>query len=284
MNNCDIDNWPSDQDSNEFILSILVIEIMQTSEPNLKAKRTQKLEQLWNQGKIKIIGDCQALDKPARPQSVQIVPPSHTPNRANKISMLHSLVHIENWAIDLSLDILVRFNSQHTLPHSFFTEWIRIAAEEAKHYTILCNRLIEQGSYYGALPAHDGLWESAMETQHSLLARLAIEHMVHEARGLDVNPKTVARFRSSGDKQTAELIEIIFKDEITHVAAGLRWFQYLCLQSNPPLNPIEEFHNIVKSHFKGSLKPPFNEEARTAAGMTPEWYLPLTAIKVNSKK
>ena len=44
-------------------------------------------------------------------------------------------------------------------------------------------RLEAMGSHYGALPVHDALWHSAEATAHSLPARLAVEHCVHEARG-----------------------------------------------------------------------------------------------------
>lgn len=41
---------------------------------------------------------------------------------------------------------------------------------------------------------------------------------------------------------------------------------------------IEKFHEIVRTYFRGPLKPPFNEAARKAAGFGPHWYEPL-AVK-----
>ncbi|KAJ0807710.1 hypothetical protein HanLR1_Chr00c1122g0791011 [Helianthus annuus] len=169
-------------------------------------------------------------------------------------AIVHSLVHSESWAIDLSWVLYSRTSSR--------------------------SRLEELGSYYGALPAHDGLWDSAVATSKDLFARLAVEHCVHEAGGLDVLPTTISRFRNGGDNQTAELLEkVIYPEEITHCAAGVKWFKYLCSRSRGGEESddevINKFHEVVRSYFRGPLKPPFNESARRAAGFGPQWYEPL---------
>lgn len=66
------------------------------------------------------------------------------------------------------------------MPREFFTDFVKVAQDEGRHFTLLAARLQELGSFYGALPAHDGLWDSAIATSGDLLARLAIEHCVHE--------------------------------------------------------------------------------------------------------
>ena len=124
----------------------------------------------------------------------------------------------------------------------------------------------EMSSYFGALPVHNGLWQSANETKSSLLARLAIIHMVHEARGLDVHPQTRQRFDNGNDLKSVELLDLLYKDEITHVAAGIRWFQYVCDKDN--LEYIQTFHDLVRQYFSSYLKPPFDTEGRTTAGMS----------------
>jgi uncharacterized ferritin-like protein (DUF455 family) len=206
----------------------------------------------------------------------------------NRITLLHSLAHIESYAIDLSWDIIARFYSTKVgsedqnaefgepLPTEFFDDWVRIAGEEASHFNIWAARLKFLGSHYGALPGHDGLWESASSTADTLLARLSIVHCVHEARGLDVAPTTLARLRAAGDEDSAALLEGIFEQEITHVAAGVRWIKYLCEKNH--IEPIPAFHAIVRERFRGNLKPPFNTEARARAGFTEEWYGPLAAV------
>ncbi|GER51232.1 3-oxoacyl-[acyl-carrier-protein] synthase-likeprotein [Striga asiatica] len=216
-------------------------------------------------------------------------------------AIVHSLVHTESWAIDLSWDIIARFGKEESMPRDFFTDFVKVAQDEGRHFTLLAARLKELGSFYGALPAHDGLWDSATATSKDLLARLAVEHCVHEARGLDVLPTTISRFRKGGDEKTAELLEkVIYPEEITHCAAGIKWFKYICMRSknasmaldsiaseqiaetvgddNMQFEVIEKFHAIVRAFFRGPLKPPFNESARRAAGFGPEWYEPL-AVK-----
>ncbi|KAL8050592.1 hypothetical protein ABFX02_06G090500 [Erythranthe guttata] len=210
-------------------------------------------------------------------------------------AIVHSLVNTESWAIDLSWDIIARFGKQESMPRDFFTDFVKVAQDEGRHFTLLAARLEELGSSYGALPAHAGLWDSAIATSKDLLARLAIEHCVHEARGLDVLPTTISRFRNGGDEKTAELLEkVIYPEEITHCAAGVKWFKYIYLRSkNPALDSdfevseeseaevIQKFHETVRAFFRGPLKPPFNEAARKTAGFGPQWYEPL-AVKAFS--
>eukprot|EP00189_Rhodosorus_marinus_P014030 CAMPEP_0184746748 /NCGR_PEP_ID=MMETSP0315-20130426/9278_1 /TAXON_ID=101924 /ORGANISM="Rhodosorus marinus, Strain UTEX LB 2760" /LENGTH=269 /DNA_ID=CAMNT_0027219471 /DNA_START=52 /DNA_END=861 /DNA_ORIENTATION=- len=256
-------------------------EILLTSDPDLKASRTINTVEDWTSRRIPEIGVCKVPDKPAEPLGVQLVDPWKVPKRgkggteATRISSLHSLCHIEQVAVNLAWDIVARFADQD-LPRAFYDEWVRVAGEEAKHYKILSERLQELDSKYGSLPAHNRLWESATETADSLEARLAIVHMVHEARGLDIHPKTVDRFRSSGDLRSVSLLEdVIYPDEITHVQAGVRWFKHLYKDSSEE-EVICRFHEIVGERFRGNLKEPFNHEARAKAGFTKNWYEPLS--------
>ncbi|WJX40425.1 hypothetical protein P8452_27900 [Trifolium repens] len=248
--------------------------------------------------------DLHIPDRPARLSSVKLVAPSLMPKLGkagslqSRVNIVHSLAHTESWAIDLSWDIIARFGKQEAMPREFFTDFVKVAQDEGRHFTLLAARLEELGSYYGALPAHDGLWDSATATSKDLLSRLAVEHCVHEARGLDVLPTTISRFRNGGDNTTADLLEsVVYPEEITHCAAGVKWFKYLCQRSrNIPVSDqeicavdngtategnevIPKFHAIVRTYFRGPLKPPFNEAARKAAGFGPEWYEPL-AVKV----
>lgn len=235
--------------------------------------------------------------KPNRPQHLEVRAPKDIPvakkgvehHEWNKMRLIHSLAHIESYAIDLSWDILVRFATPENegteqtegvpMPKEFYIDWLRIAMEEAKHFTIWNTRLEELGYTYGSMPIHDGLWQSADETSHSLLARLAVVHAVHEARGLDQAPKMLQQLTTYGDKKSTKLLEIIEKDELTHVTSGLTWFKYICARSATPVEPISKFHEIVRQNFRGSLLPPFNTKARTECGFTEEWYLPLAVKK-----
>jgi len=261
--------------------------ILATGDATEKAQLSEKACELWQSGRVIEVGQCVPPDKPSRPDYVKILPPRDMPKRGkggtleNRIAMLHSLVHIESVAIDLSWDIIARFGPGNNMPKDFYDDWVKVAQDESRHHSLLHKRLKELGANYGDLPAHEGLWECALATANDFLARLAIEHMVHEARGLDVTPTTIARFRSAKDKVTADLLEEILKDEITHVTAGIKWFTFICSRFNPPKDPISTFIEIVPKYFRGPLKPPFNTKARQQAGMAEEWYLPL--IKQTNK-
>ncbi|OWF36608.1 uncharacterized protein LOC110441446 [Mizuhopecten yessoensis] len=282
---------------NDNSLTYWAVKVLQTADPEDKARLTLKIGELWRSGEVTVIGNHSPPDQPSRDPQLNVVAPGKEKKRgkggtqSSRISNLHSLANIEQWAIDLAWDIVARFTrlscgghseTDHTLdasgqqlPKEFLDDFIQVACDEAKHFLLLSNRLKDLDSHFGALTVHNGLWESARETEDCLLARLAVVHMVHEARGLDVQPKTLAKFASQKDEKSVDVLKVIYTDEITHVAAGLRWFTYVCQHHNPPLDCIPTFHDMVKKHFRGYLKPPFNTEGRGTAGMGPEWYLPL---------
>jgi uncharacterized ferritin-like protein (DUF455 family) len=191
---------------------------------------------------------------------------------AGRIALVHALAHIELNAIDLGWDLVARFSGEEQ-PRAFLDDWVGVAAEEARHFELLAHRLADFGASYGDLPAHDGLWEAAAATADDLLARLAVVPLVLEARGLDVTPQMAARLERIGDAQTAAILQRIYRDEIGHVAIGMRWFEHLCQIHG--LDPEAVFHDRVRRCFKGHLKPPFNEEARAAARFPTRYYQPL---------
>ena len=130
---------------------------------------------------------------------------------------------------------------------------------------------------YHCLRHIPGLWQSALETRHDILARLCIVHMVHEARGLDMCPSHQKRLHNARDEESLSILDVIYREEITHVGSGMRWFQYVSQRLGE--HDIVLFHDLARQHFKGTLKPPFNDEARAEAGFTEEWYLPLVQRK-----
>lgn len=208
-------------------------------------------------------------DAPARPDKPELLPPNKMPNRrkggslAGRIAMLHAFAHIEFSAIDLALDAAGRFGAD--LPESFVGDWIGVAADEALHFAMLDRRLRALGSHYGALPAHGGLWEAAAETAHDVLARLAVVPMVLEARGLDVSPAAIERFTNQGDYSSAAILNRIYTDEIRHVRIGSTWFFRFCAERG--LDSQVYWHMLVRAHFRGHLKAPFNDSARESAGL-----------------
>lgn len=249
------------------------VAILTTADPEAKTTASRRLAEQWRSGATEI-GDAAPPLRPARPQRPVLRPPKEMPKRRNfgspagRVALLHALAHIELNAVDLAWDIIARFSGE-ALPPSFYDDWVGVACEEALHFELLARRLAEFGARYGDLPAHDGLWEAAAATADDLLARLAVVPLVLEARGLDVTPEMAARLERVGDGQSAAILRRIYYDEIGHVAAGARWFDRLCRARG--LVPSEVFRDRVRRCFSGGLKPPFNQEARAAAGFPIDW-------------
>lgn len=216
--------------------------------------------------------------RPARPEKPQLLLPGEMPKRrkggeAGRAAFIHAIAHIELNAIDLAWDIVARFVDED-MPDAFYSDWVRVALDEADHFDMLNGRLSAMGMSYGDLPAHDGLWEAAERTSDDLLARLALVPMVLEARGLDTTPKAVADLEKAGDRESADMLAKIGREEVPHVAAGVRWFEYLCARR--AIEPITTFHGLVHQRFAGTMKPPFNHEARQLAGMAVGYYESMT--------
>ena len=254
-------------------------EILNAAAPADKVARARSLATAWRDGTVTFGDTGSPPARPARPERPKLLRPRDMPRRKaggnaeKRIALLHALAHIELNAIDLAWDIIARFATPAT-PREFLEDWIKVGEEEAIHFSLLEARLKELGASYGDLPAHDGLWQAAEETAHDLLSRLAIVPLVLEARGLDVTPATIVDFRRAGDDASADILARIYKDEIGHVAAGMRWFHHFATQAG--LEPKSAWQEQVRRHFKGTLKPPFNDAARKDAGFDPEFYRPLS--------
>ena len=233
---------------------------------------TQQAAQAWRDGRLprKAGGRVEAIPEPGRPEAVKLVRPRDLPrrkpvNREGRAVLFHALCHIEFNAINLAWDAVYRFRD---MPDDYYGDWIRVAGEEAYHFTLLRDHLRGLGHDYGDFPAHNGLWEMAMETAYDVLARMALVPRCLEARGLDVSPGIKQKLLDNGDTEGAALLDIILRDEIGHVAIGNRWFHYLCGQRG--LDPMPAFQALLDRHMKGRLQGPFHLEARRQAGFTEE--------------
>ena len=247
--------------------------VLLTPDPHAKRRAARALARSWRRGDLDHRCDAPMPDRPAWPDRPELLSPGQMPRRKGgsergRIAMLHALAHIEFVAIDLAVDLVGRFGGE--FPRAFVDDWIGVAADEAMHFALLDRRLRQLGSFYGELPAHAGLWEAAEATADDALARLAIVPMVLEARGLDVTPATVDRFRAAGDEASAKILSRIYNDEIRHVTAGTVWFGRKCDEMG--FNVVETWQSLVKSRFRGALKPPFNDSARHQAGLTQDFY------------
>ncbi len=257
--------------------------IVEASAPAEKVERALVVARAWSEGRLgpgRISTPLEMPVRPGRPERPALLAPRDMPRRSaggekGRFALLHSLAHIELNAVDMTWDLIGRF-AHVPMPDKFFEDWVRVGREEAEHFAMVRRRLAQLGGDYGDLPAHDGLWQAAQATGHDLLSRLAVVPLVLEARGLDVSPAMLENLREAGDPASAEVLDVIYRDEKRHVAAGMRWFRFMCQREG--LAPEPTFHALVRQCFRGPVKPPFNDRARAEAGLTPGFYKPLPAF------
>ena len=207
-------------------------------------------------------------DLPGRPDLPSLVPPRAVPMRspataAGRAALLHAIAHIEFNAINLALDAVWRFAG---MPPAYYRDWLLVASEEALHFTLLREHLLTLGADYGHFDAHDGLWAMVERTSHDVTARMALVPRTLEARGLDATPPMMAKLRQAGDVRAAEVLGVILRDEIGHVAIGNRWYRWLCERDG--LDPVITYRELARRHRAPPMRPPFNTAARLAAGFT----------------
>lgn len=256
--------------------------IVLAREPLEKVRLARNVAQQWRDRALSVglLSASEAMpDRPGRSEKPELKSPREMPRRAahgerGRIALLHSLAHIELNAIDMTWDLIGRF-AHDALPRTYFDDWVNVGHEEAEHFALVSQRLVELGARYGDLPAHDGLWQAAQATGHSLIARVAVVPLVLEARGLDVSPAMIASLEAAGDQASAAVLNVIYTDEKRHVACGARWFRYLAERLGEAPEPL--FHALVRRHFRGTIRPPFNDRARAEAGLAPGFYKPLVA-------
>lgn len=250
---------------------VAALQALMLDDPAGKCARAASLYADWQAGALTC--DAQAptawVDLPGRPPRPLLVAARAVPRRslgtpAGRVALVHAVAHIEFNAINLALDAVQRFRG---LPDDFYGDWLRVAAEEARHFELLTARLQALGSAYGELPAHDGLWDAARRTAHDPLLRMALVPRVLEARGLDVTPGMIERLRQAGDAETVAVLEVILAEEVGHVAIGSRWYAHLCAERG--LEPRSTFRRLLAEH-RTAVFPPYNVEARLAGGFAAE--------------
>jgi uncharacterized ferritin-like protein (DUF455 family) len=234
------------------------------TDPDAKARGVRRIEADGPVGAAAALAGAPGI--PGRPPRPRLVPHTQLKPRSahslqGRAALLHSLAHIELNAIDLALDIVWRFAG---LPEDFYRQWWGVAREEALHFELLRDHLATLGHAYGDFDAHDGLWQMAERTKSDLLARLALVPRTLEARGLDASPAVKAKLLAAGDARGGEILDIILRDEIGHVAVGNRWYRWLCAQRG--LDPLATYATLAREHGAPRPRGPFNLDARRAAG------------------
>jgi uncharacterized ferritin-like protein (DUF455 family) len=241
------------------------------TDPATKAAFVAALGDAARAGQVAI--DAQAaLDEPAaipgRPARPELVSPRLLGRRSmatveGRALLIHALAHIEFNAVNLALDAVWRFPG---MPDAYYSDWLRVAEEEARHFTMLTRHLETLGYAYGDFPGHDSLWEMVAKTSGDILARMALVPRTMEARGLDAIPPLRAKLAQAGDLAAAQILDVLLRDEVGHVEIGNRWYFYLCDQRG--LEPCATYDELTVRYKAPVLKGPFNVEARRRAGFT----------------
>jgi uncharacterized ferritin-like protein (DUF455 family) len=260
-----------------------------SAEPTAKVERTHALWTRW-----RALGTDDAYDwdrertltpdpttpLPGRPPRPELVAPQQVAQRSpftreGLAALLHAIAHIEFNAINLALDALWRFPG---MPLDFYRQWLQVAHEEAMHFGLLREHLATLGHAYGDFPAHNGLWEMCVKTQHDITARMALVPRTLEARGLDATPLIQARLKQVNTpeaRRAIEILDVILRDEIGHVAVGNRWYAWLCAQQG--LEPVAHYRHLARLHAAPRLRGPFNVDARRSAGFSEQEIAALSA-------
>ena len=241
-------------------------------DPQEKVEATYSLQKNWLDGKFQLnpLSEIKSIPVAGRPKKPELVDPREVPRRnftslKGRLTLVHAIAHIEFNAINLALDAVYRFQG---MPEQYYTDWCRVAAEEAEHFTMLTEYLGGHGMCYGDLTAHNGLWEMAVKTDFDVMVRMALVPRVLEARGLDVTPGMIEKLRPAGDTQLIEILQKIFADEIGHVKIGTYWYKSLC--EDRQLDAEQTFLELIEKYMHGAKFGPFETEARVEAGFSHE--------------
>jgi uncharacterized ferritin-like protein (DUF455 family) len=245
------------------------LEILSLGDPVAKAAQARALFAGLDPVAIDVTAElAESGTLPGRPALPRMVAPKDVPTRSpftplGRAALLHAVTHIEFNAINLALDAVWRFAG---MPVAFYRDWLRVASEEALHFTLLREHLLTLGCDYGHFDAHDGLWLMTQRTAHDVTARMALVPRTLEARGLDATPPMQAKLRRAGDLRAVEILDVILRDEIGHVAIGNHWYRWLCARDGA--DPVALYPELAARYEAPRLRPPFNHAARLAAGFS----------------
>jgi len=256
------------------------LQVLSLADPAAKADAARALYASLDGATVidaEAILDEPASPLPGRPSLPRLVSAVDVPRRSpftteGRAALLHAVTHIEFNAINLALDAAWRFPG---MPEAYYRDWLQVASEEALHFSLLRTHLNSLGHDYGDFDAHDGLWSMTDKTRHDIVARMALVPRTLEARGLDATPPMQAKLRKAGDLRAVEILDVILRDEVGHVAIGNRWYRWLCQRDG--LDPLALYDELVVRYEAPRPRPPFNDEARTAAGFTREEIAALSA-------
>lgn len=243
--------------------------VLTATTPDEKSTLGREVFQAWTRGDLSLNHSlAKRLPVPGRPEQPELLSPRDVPKRSlhtleGRIVLMHAVAHIEFNAINLAWDAVYRFAD---MPEQYYEDWMSVGLDEARHFDMLQDYLRSHGASYGDYPAHNGLWDMALKTDHDVMVRMALVPRVLEARGLDVTPGMLKKLHGVGDAQAIDKLSIILEEEVGHVHIGTRWFRYCCEQNG--VNSLDTFKSILNDHMGSLPQGEMNIQARIVAGFS----------------
>lgn len=213
-----------------------------------------------------------APPEPGRPTGLHFKPPgaaspdfpglNRLEQERERGRLLHFFANHELLATELMALVLLRFPEA---PSAFRRGVLQTLKDEQDHTRFYIERMAACGVGFGELPVSGYFWRSVapMENPIDYVAGLSL---TFEQANLDYCRHFARGFATVGDAPTATLLDRIYRDEIAHVAYGLKWFRRW---KNPGDSDWEAFCRQLRFPLSPQRAKGFtvNVEGRRAAGL-----------------
>ncbi len=194
----------------------------------------------------------------------------HLEQQRERGRLLHFFANHELLATELMALVLLKFPDA---PAAFRKGVLQTLKDEQEHTRLYLERMKACGIEFGELPVSGYFWRcvAPMENPIDYVAGLCL---TFEQANLDFARHFARGFATVGDADTAKLLEKIYRDEIGHVAYGLKWFRRW---KNPGESDWEAFCRALKFPLSPQRAKGFslNVEGRRAAGLEPQFIAEL---------
>ncbi len=189
--------------------------------------------------------------------------------------LLHFFGNHELLATELMALVLLKFPNA---PAAFRSGVLKTLQDEQEHTRLYMERMKSCGIALGDFPVSGYFWRCVSTMEHPIdyVSSLCL---TFEQANLDFAGHFAKSFAGVGDADTSKLLEKIYRDEIGHVAYGLKWFRRW---KNPDESDWEAFCRTLKFPLSPQRAKGFslNVAGRRAAGFDEQF---ITEINVYSQ-